>query len=112
VGKLGSRLLNRLQPLTVLEFNHGRNFRAPSGRDSLWDRSKNISCQPPILPIKSGHLMTMLPSDYPSLLEHRKTQIRQARTRAAWDDKVLEQLSKDLRLELPDMQGFSPQNLK
>jgi hypothetical protein len=27
--------------------------------------------------------MTMLPSDYPSLLEHLKTQICQARTRAA-----------------------------
>jgi hypothetical protein len=26
--------------LTVLEVNHGRNFRAPSGRDSLWDRSE------------------------------------------------------------------------
>jgi predicted nuclease of restriction endonuclease-like (RecB) superfamily len=82
--------------------------------------------------------MTMLPSDYPSLLEHLKTQIRQARTRAAlavnrelivlywqigqailerqdraaWGDKVLEQLSKDLRLEFPDMQGFSKTNLK
>jgi predicted nuclease of restriction endonuclease-like (RecB) superfamily len=82
--------------------------------------------------------MTMLPSDYPSLLEHLKTQIRQARTRAAlavnrelivlywqigqailerqdraaWGDRVLEQLSKDLRLEFPDMQGFSKTNLK
>ena len=82
--------------------------------------------------------MTMLPSDYPSLLEHLKAQIRQARTRAAlavnrelivlywqigqailerqdraaWGDKVLEQLSKDLRLEFPDMQGFSTRNLK
>jgi DNA replication protein DnaC len=42
VGKLGSRLLNRLQPLTVLEVNHGRNFRAPSGRDSLWDRAEKF----------------------------------------------------------------------
>ena len=40
VTKLGSRLLNRLQPLTVLEVNHGRNFRLPSGRDSLWDRAE------------------------------------------------------------------------
>jgi DNA replication protein DnaC len=46
VGKLGSRLLNRLQPLTVLEVNHGRNFRAPSGRDSLWDRSGNFDGLP------------------------------------------------------------------
>jgi hypothetical protein len=32
---------------------------------------------------KPGNLMTMLPSDYPGLLEHLKAQIRQARTRAA-----------------------------
>ena len=82
--------------------------------------------------------MTMLPSDYPNLLEHLKAQIRQARTRAAfavngelirlywkigqailerqdqsaWGDKVLEQLSKDLRLEFADLQGFSETNLK
>jgi predicted nuclease of restriction endonuclease-like (RecB) superfamily len=69
--------------------------------------------------------MTMLPSDYPSLLEHLKAQIRQARTRAAlavnrelivlyWQigQAILEQLSKDLRLEFPDMQGFSKTNLK
>jgi predicted nuclease of restriction endonuclease-like (RecB) superfamily len=99
---------------------------------------KNISRQTPILASRSGNLMTMLPSDYPNLLEHLKTQIRQARTRAAlavnreltvlywqigqailerqdraaWGDKVLEQLSKDLRLEFPDMQGFSTRNLK
>jgi DNA replication protein DnaC len=47
VGKLGSRLLNRLQPLTVLEVNHGRNFRAASGRDSLWDRAGNLMVCPP-----------------------------------------------------------------
>jgi DNA replication protein DnaC len=46
VSKLGSRLLNRLQPLTVLEVNHGRNFRAPSGRDSLWDRAEKFDGLP------------------------------------------------------------------
>jgi predicted nuclease of restriction endonuclease-like (RecB) superfamily len=81
--------------------------------------------------------MTMLPSDYPSLLEHLKTQIRQARTRAAlavnrelivlywqigqailerqaqagWGSKVLERLAADLRLEFPDMGGLSRSNL-
>jgi DNA replication protein DnaC len=46
VSKLGSRLLNRLQPLTVLEVNHGRNFRAASDRDSLWDRAGNFDGLP------------------------------------------------------------------
>jgi predicted nuclease of restriction endonuclease-like (RecB) superfamily len=81
--------------------------------------------------------MTMLPSDYPSLLEHLKAQIRQARTRAAlavnrelivlywqigqailerqaqagWGSKVLERLAADLRLEFPDMGGLSRSNL-
>ena len=80
----------------------------------------------------------MLPSDYPALLEDLKARIRQARTRAAlavnrelivlywqigrqilerqdraaWGDRVLERLSQDLRLEFPDMKGFSKTNLK
>ena len=80
----------------------------------------------------------MLPSDYPALLEDLKARIRQARTRAAlavnrelillywqigrqilerqdraaWGDRVLERLSQDLRLEFPDMRGFSTRNLK
>ena len=29
-----------------------------------------------------------------------------------WGKKIIEQLSKDLRSEFPDMKGFSPQNLK
>jgi predicted nuclease of restriction endonuclease-like (RecB) superfamily len=80
----------------------------------------------------------MLLSDYPAFLEALKTRIHQSRTRAAlavnheliglyhhigqailerqavaqWGDKVLEQLSNDLRNEFPEMKGFSHTNLK
>ena len=36
IERLGSRLLNRLQPLTVLEVAHGRNFRFPEHRQQRW----------------------------------------------------------------------------
>jgi DNA replication protein DnaC len=32
---LGDRLMNRLMPVEVMNFNHGRNFRRPEGR-TLW----------------------------------------------------------------------------
>jgi DNA replication protein DnaC len=38
IERLGSRLLNRLQPLTVLEVAHGRNFRFPEHRQQRWIR--------------------------------------------------------------------------
>lgn len=34
--RLGDRILNRLMPLRIFAFTHGRNFRAPTGA-SLWD---------------------------------------------------------------------------
>ena len=39
IERLGSRLLNRLQPLTVLEVVHGRNFRFPEHRQQRWTRA-------------------------------------------------------------------------
>ena len=36
IERLGSRLLNRLQPLTVLEVTHGKNFRFPEHRQQRW----------------------------------------------------------------------------
>jgi predicted nuclease of restriction endonuclease-like (RecB) superfamily len=80
----------------------------------------------------------MQPSDYPAFLEALKARIHQSRTRAAlavnhelialyhhighailerqaaaqWGDKILEQLSNDLRHEFPEMKGFSRTNLK
>jgi predicted nuclease of restriction endonuclease-like (RecB) superfamily len=76
--------------------------------------------------------------DYEDLLARLKSQIRTAQVRAAvavnrelvllywrigkeillkqheqgWGAKVIDQLAKDLRQEFPDMQGFSPRNLK
>lgn len=35
--RLGQRIINRLQPLTMLEFRHGKNFRVPKSGSSLWD---------------------------------------------------------------------------
>jgi len=32
--------------------------------------------------------------------------------RAGWGAKVIEQLSRDLKIAFPDMKGFSPRNLK
>ncbi|MEY4531978.1 MAG: hypothetical protein RLZZ156_2701 [Deinococcota bacterium] len=81
--------------------------------------------------------MLETPFDYPALLADLKTQIRTARTKAAlavnrelvllcwsigkqileqqalqgWGAKVIQQLSGDLRLEFPDMQGLSRTNL-
>ncbi|MVN87617.1 DUF1016 family protein [Deinococcus sp. HMF7620] len=79
-----------------------------------------------------------LPEDYATLLGELKQQIRQAQTRAVlavnrelmalywrigqsildrqaqqgWGAKVIDQLSRDLRAEFPDLKGFSPTNLK
>ncbi|GAA5534110.1 PDDEXK nuclease domain-containing protein [Deinococcus aluminii] len=79
-----------------------------------------------------------LPDDYPALLTDLKTRIRSAQTRAAlavnrelillywqigqailgrqqqagWGAKVIDQLSRDLKREFPEMKGFSPRNLK
>ena len=78
-----------------------------------------------------------LPSDYAAMLGDLKTRIRTAQTQAAlsvnrelvllywqigqvirqkqqaegWGAKVIEQLSRDLKAEFPDMKGFSPRNL-
>ena len=79
-----------------------------------------------------------LPNDYAALLSDLKGQIRTAQTRAAlsvnrelvllywhigrvimnrqqaegWGAKVIDQLSRDLKAEFPDIKGFSPRNLK
>ena len=42
VEKLGSRLLNRLQPLTALEVSHGKNFRFPTDRQHLWMGAQDL----------------------------------------------------------------------
>lgn len=34
--RIGDRVMNRLMPLRVFAFTHGRNFRAPTGK-TLWD---------------------------------------------------------------------------
>jgi DNA replication protein DnaC len=33
---LGDRIMNRLMPVEVVNFTHGRNFRAPKGTKTLW----------------------------------------------------------------------------
>jgi predicted nuclease of restriction endonuclease-like (RecB) superfamily len=79
-----------------------------------------------------------LPADYPQLLSDLKTQIREAQIRASlavhhelvflywqigrsleermvlagWGTKLITQLARDLKLEFPDVQGFSPRNLR
>lgn len=79
-----------------------------------------------------------LPNAYAALLSDLKAQIRTAQTRAAlsvnrelvllywhigrvilsrqqaegWGAKVIDQLSRDLKAEFPEMKGFSPRNLK
>lgn len=82
--------------------------------------------------------MSTLPDKYPQLLSFLKGKVRSAKQRAilsvnkelisiywligktieeqqkieGWGSKVIEQLSKDLTSEFPDMKGFSPRNLK
>jgi predicted nuclease of restriction endonuclease-like (RecB) superfamily len=46
------------------------------------------------------------------LYHHIGTQILEAQANQGWGAKVIDQLSRDLRSEFPDMKGFSPQNLK
>jgi predicted nuclease of restriction endonuclease-like (RecB) superfamily len=79
-----------------------------------------------------------LPGNYADFVRDIKTQIARAQTRAAlavnselvllywhigksileqqdkygWGGKIIEQLSKDLKQEFPEMKGFSPRNLK
>ncbi len=79
-----------------------------------------------------------LPDAYAKLLNDLKTRIRQSQVKAVlsvnrelvmlywqigleilerqatehWGTKVIDRLAKDLRVEFPDMQGFSPRNLK
>lgn len=40
------------------------------------------------------------------------TEILTSQQKQGWGTKIIEQVSKDLRSEFPDMKGFSPQNLK
>ena len=46
------------------------------------------------------------------LYHHIGSQILEAQERQGWGAKVIDQLSKDLTSEFPEMKGFSPQNLK
>jgi predicted nuclease of restriction endonuclease-like (RecB) superfamily len=83
-------------------------------------------------------MTSIIPTEYPQWLTSLKTQIRQARLKASlsvnrelillywrigkdilsrqdqagWGAKIIEQLAKDLRVEFPDMTGFSSRNLK
>ena len=49
---------------------------------------------------------------YIMLYHHIGTQILKAQERSGWGAKVIDQLSKDLSSELPEMKGFSMRNLK
>lgn len=46
------------------------------------------------------------------LYHHIGTQILESQAQQGWGAKVIEQLSKDLRSEFPEMKGFSTRNLK
>ncbi len=46
------------------------------------------------------------------LYHHIGTQILESQAKLGWGTKIIEQLSRDLRSEFPEMKGFSPQNLK
>ena len=46
------------------------------------------------------------------LYHHIGSQILESQANQGWGAKVIDQLSKDLRSEFPEMKGFSPQNLK
>lgn len=46
------------------------------------------------------------------LYHHIGNQILESQAKQGWGTKVIDQLSKDLRSEFPDIKGFSPQNLK
>ncbi len=51
-------------------------------------------------------------SELTLLYHHIGTQILQAQERQGWGAKVIDQLSKDLAAEFPEMKGFSTRNLK
>ena len=46
------------------------------------------------------------------LYHHIGSQILEAQANHGWGAKIIEQLSRDLKMAFPDMKGFSPQNLK
>ena len=46
------------------------------------------------------------------LYHHIGKQILKSQANQGWGSKIINQLSKDLRSEFPEMKGFSPQNLK
>ena len=46
------------------------------------------------------------------LYHHVGTQILEAQEHQGWGAKIIDQLSKDLRSEFPEMKGFSVRNLK
>ncbi len=46
------------------------------------------------------------------LYHHIGKQILESQVKHGWGTRVIDQLSRDLRTEFPDMKGFSPQNLK
>ena len=46
------------------------------------------------------------------LYHHIGTEIIKSQKQHGWGAKIIEQLSRDLRNEFPEMKGFSPQNLK
>lgn len=46
------------------------------------------------------------------LYHHIGKQILKSQTNQGWGSKIINQLSKDLRSEFPEIKGFSPQNLK
>lgn len=46
------------------------------------------------------------------LYHHIGTEIITSQKQHGWGSKIIQQLSRDLRLAFPEMKGFSPQNLK
>ena len=46
------------------------------------------------------------------LYHHIGTEILSSQNKHGWGARIIEQLSRDLRSEFPEMKGFSPQNLK
>jgi predicted nuclease of restriction endonuclease-like (RecB) superfamily len=46
------------------------------------------------------------------LYHHIGEKIIESQKKASWGSKIIEQLSKDLKSEFPEIKGFSPQNLK
>uniref|UniRef100_UPI001F35E534 DUF1016 N-terminal domain-containing protein n=1 Tax=Rhodococcus qingshengii TaxID=334542 RepID=UPI001F35E534 len=116
---------------------HPTRFTAPAGCGVQWG---HVRWAFPAALGKDGwvNAPAELPADYTQLLDHLKSQVRQARVRATrivntellslywdighaivqrqeaegWGSKVIDRLAVDLRSAFPDMRGLSRTNLK